>query len=219
VVKFQVFTSGLAYLIKELMDFLIKGAHMNPAVSLTQLLLGKMSIIKFIIYFIGQSIGAFLGSVVVYVVYIDELNAFDGGTRCTTCANATAGIWATYPSAELTIRGGFFDQFFGTALLVLVVLAVTDSKNAEIPHGLAALLIGSTIFLIGMSFGMNCGYAINPIRDFIPRFFTSISGWGAEVYTAYNYFFWIPIVGPFAGAIFSTLLYAIFIENHWPDSE
>ncbi len=218
-VKFQVFTSGLAYLIKVFMDFLIKGAHMNPAVSLTQLLLGKMSIIKFIIYFIGQSIGAFLGSVVVYVVYIDELNAFDGGTRCTTCANATAGIWATYPSAELTIRGGFFDQFFGTALLVLVVLAVTDSKNAEISHGLAALLIGSTIFLIGMSFGMNCGYAINPIRDFIPRFFTSISGWGAEVYTAYNYFFWIPIVGPFAGAIFSTLLYAIFIENHWPDSE
>lgn len=125
---------------------------MNPAVSLTQLMLGNLTILKFFVYIIGQSIGAFLASVVVYVVYIDELNAFDGGKRQVAGANGTAGIWATYPSAEYqTIRSGFIDQFFGTALLVLVVLAVSDAKNDEkTPHGVVALLIGSTIFLIGI---------------------------------------------------------------------
>lgn len=124
---------------------------MNPAVSLSQLLLGKISLIKFIVYVIGQSIGAFLASVVVYFVYLDELNAFDGGKREVTGKNATAGIWATYPSANYqSIRSGFFDQFFGTALLVLVILAVTDTKNdSKTPHGVMALSIGLTIFLIG----------------------------------------------------------------------
>jgi glycerol uptake facilitator-like aquaporin len=150
---------------------------MNPAVSLSALLMGKISIAKFFIYLIGQSIGAFLGSVLIYIVYIDALNAYDGGIRQTTGSNATAGIWATYPSDNLSVLGGFLDQFFGTALLVLVVLAVGDQKNENIPHGLVALLLGATVFLIGMTFGMNCGYGINPVRDFIPRLFTCIAGW------------------------------------------
>ena len=150
---------------------------MNPAVSLSQLILGKMSVGKFLVYLTGQSIGAFLGSIVVFFVYIDALDTFDHGVRYVTGVNATAGIWATYPHDGVTIRGCFFDQFFGTALLILVVLAVGDEKNEKIPHGQVALLLGLTVFLMGMSFGMNCGYAINPVRDFIPRLFTSVSGW------------------------------------------
>jgi glycerol uptake facilitator-like aquaporin len=44
----------------------------------------------------------------------------------------TAGIFANYPNGSLTIIGGFIDQTVGTALLVLVVLALTDPKNSKI---------------------------------------------------------------------------------------
>ena len=34
------------------------------------------------------------------------------------------------------------------------------------------LFIGLTVLAIGISFGYNCGYAINPARDLGPRLFT-----------------------------------------------
>jgi hypothetical protein len=37
------------------------------------------------------------------------------------------------------------------------------------------------------------------------------------VFTAGNYFFWIPLVAPFFGATIATFVYNVFIGNHWPD--
>lgn len=54
---------------------------MNPAVSLSLLILGRMNLLEFLIYILAQSIGAFLGSVFVYVVYLDALNSYDRGLR------------------------------------------------------------------------------------------------------------------------------------------
>ena len=100
------------------------------------------------------------------------------------------GIFATYPNDSLSIFGGFFDQFFATSLLIIVVLAITDKKNNELPNGTTAILVGITILTIGTSFGYNCGYAINPARDFGPRVFTAISGWNLRPFEKGNYFFW-----------------------------
>ena len=55
---------------------------------------------------------------------------------------------------------------------------------------------------VGISFGANAGYAINPARDFGPRMFALIAGWGKVAfpgdYGNINDYFWIPIVGPLA---------------------
>ena len=48
------------------------------------------------------------------------------------------------------------------------------------------LFVGLTVLAIGISFGYNCGYAINPARDLAPRLFTLVSGWGGYTYT-YTY--------------------------------
>ena len=56
----------------------------------------------------------------------------------------------------------------GTALLVLIILAVTDEKNMKIPGHLAPLFIGFGLCAIHLSFGLNAGCAINPARDFSP---------------------------------------------------
>jgi aquaporin-3 len=69
-------------------------------------------------------------------------------------------------------------------MLVALIFAVVDKKNDNKPSpGLAPLIIGFIVFLIGMTFGYNCGYAINPARDLGPRIFTAMAGWGGEVFT------------------------------------
>ena len=55
------------------------------------------------------------------------------------------------------------------------------------------------MLLIGATFGFNSGYAINPARDFGPRLFTSVAGWGSEVFRAGNAWRWVPIVAPLLG--------------------
>ena len=48
------------------------GAHVNPAVSLAMVLLGKLPIKKFPVYVLAQFLGAFAGSCAVYALYYGE---------------------------------------------------------------------------------------------------------------------------------------------------
>ena len=84
----------------------------------------------------------------------------------------TASIFSTYPSRHLTYMGGIVDQVVGTALLMLCVCAITDRRNMQVSKQLVPFFIGLTVLGIGICFGFNCGYAINPARDFSPRLFT-----------------------------------------------
>ncbi len=120
----------------------------------------------------------------------------------------TAGIWATYPQAFLsTFPGGFVDQVVGTALLVLVIFGMTDSRNAMPPAGLAPVIVGLIVLLIGATFGFNSGYAINPARDLGPRLFTAVAGWGGEVFRAGNGWWWVPVVAPCVGGVLGGWVY------------
>jgi len=68
-------------------------------------------------------------------------------------------------------------------MLLLFLMALTDGKNCAPSPNFAPLFIGLTVATIGMTFGMNCGYAINPARDLSPRIFTAMAGWGSQVFT------------------------------------
>ncbi|ETE60435.1 hypothetical protein L345_13823, partial [Ophiophagus hannah] len=67
-------------------------------------------------------------------------------------------------------------------MLMIGILAIHDRKNAGALPGTNAFITGLLVVLIGMSMGMNTGYAINPSRDFPPRIFTALAGWGLEVF-------------------------------------
>lgn len=73
-------------------------------------------------------------------------------------------------------------QFIGTASLIVCVLAIVDPYNNPVPTGLEAFTVGFVVLVIGTSMGFNSGYAVNPARDFGPRLFTAIAGWGSEVF-------------------------------------
>ena len=195
----------------------VSGAHLNPAVTISLAVHRGFPWGKVGPYIAAQMVGAFVASAVVYVTYLEALNHFDAGVRQVSGAQGTAGIWATYPQAFLSVfPGGFIDQFVGTAILMLVVLAVSDARNAPPASGMAPLIVGLLVVVIGMSFGFNAGYAINPARDFGPRLFTAIAGWGAEVFRAGNNWWWVPLVAPVLGAVAAGWIYDGCIGHRFP---
>lgn len=196
----------------------ISGAHLNPAVSLALAVHRRFEWKKLPAYIFAQFLGAFCASGTVYLAYREAISHFDGGIRQVTGPVATAGIWATYPQAFLsTFPGGFIDQVVGTALLMLLVFALTDRKNNSPKDSMAPLFIGAAVVLIGMTFGFNSGYAINPARDLAPRLFTYFAGWGSKVFTSGNYWWWVPVVAPCFGSILGGFVYDLLITKHHPE--
>lgn len=187
------------------------GAHLNPAVTLALAVHRGFPWSKVGPYAAAQMAGAFAASVVVYLTYADALTAFDGGMRQVLGAKGTGGIWATYPQPFLSLMGGVIDQVVGTALLVGVIFAITDPKNAPPPAGLTPVVVGLLVLLIGATFGYNSGYAINPARDFGPRLFTAVAGWGTEVFRAGHGWWWVPIIAPSVGAVAGGWIYDVLV--------
>jgi MIP family channel proteins len=158
----------------------VSGGHVNPAVTLGMASVGKLPWRKVPHYFLGQYIGAFLGAVVTYIVYQEPLiNKF--GTLSVSGDNATAGIFGTFPTSSNGTC--FLDQTIAVSFFLLLICAITDKNNMQTPKGLIPVAIGvCDLGLMIFSFGYNCGAPINPARDFAPRLFSSMAGWGSEVF-------------------------------------
>ena len=105
-------------------------------------------------------------------------------------------------------------QVLGTALLLICALAVTDKENIGLPRGIEPLGVGLAVAGIGMSYGVNCGYAINPARDFAPRLFTLMAGWGSKTFTDDDYWFWVPVVATHVGGLLGGFMYVVMIGIH-----
>jgi MIP family channel proteins len=194
----------------------VSGAHLNPAVTLALAVHRGFPWAKVLPYSIAQVAGAFAGSLVTFLTYREAFDRFDGGLRQVVGAKATAGIFATYPQDFLSLTGGLVDQIVGTALLLLVVFALGDTRNFAPEARLSPVLVGAAVVLIGMTFGFNAGYAINPARDFGPRLFTLVAGWGPDVFRAGHGWWWVPIVGPALGGVLGGFAYDALITRFYP---
>jgi glycerol uptake facilitator len=205
----------------------VSGAHLNPAVTLAFAVRRRFAWVKVLPYWGAQVLGAFVGAALVYAVYNAAINAFNLAAHTPKSggqALATYSIFATFPAGYFHggIGGPLLDQVVGTAFLVLLVVAVIDARNTAVGNNMAPLIIGFVVAAIGMSYGPNAGYAINPARDFGPRLFAYVAGWGKVAlpgtYHAiggpnFTGYFWIPIVGPLIGGVIGVLVYDFFIGD------
>ncbi|ALV32595.1 MIP/aquaporin family protein [Streptomyces sp. CdTB01] len=201
----------------------VSGAHLNPAVTLAFAVRRKFAWAKVLPYWGSQLVGAFTGAALVYGVYHNAISTFDSvakGPKTNGHTLATFSIFGTFPAPYFHggIWGPLIDQIVGTAFLVMLVVALIDLRNTAVQANLGPLLIGFVVAAIGMSFGANAGYAINPARDFGPRLFTWIAGWKelalpGSLSGAFSAYWWIPIVGPLIGGVIGVLVYDLFIGD------
>jgi MIP family channel proteins len=207
---------GLAVMLGVYASGGVSGAHLNPAVTLALAVTRGFSWAKVVPFIVAQMAGAFAASAIVFLTYREAFDAFDSGARQVLGAQGTAGIFATYPQPFLSITGGFIDQVVGTALLMATILAITDTRNNATPAWLTPIVVGGIVVAIGVSFGFNAGYAINPARDLGPRLFTALAGWGSAVFSAAGGWWWVPVVAPCVGAVIGAVAYDFLIAKHHP---
>jgi glycerol uptake facilitator protein len=200
----------------------ISGAHINPAVTLALAVRRNFPWAKVVPYIIAQLIGAFAGAALVYLVYHNAISSYEAAHNITRGAlggaadsTATYSIFATFPAPYFhsNMIWPFVDQIVGTAFLLMFIVALTDERNQPPRMNLAPLLVGFVVAAIGMSFGANAGYAINPARDFGPRVFAWLAGWGQVAIPGVHNYFWVPIVGPFVGGVIGVIIYDLFIRD------
>jgi glycerol uptake facilitator protein len=199
----------------------VSGAHINPAVTLAFATRRGFPWRKVPSYIAAQVVGAFLGAFLVYIVYKAAIDSYDTAhhiVKGQPNSLPTYSIFATFPAPYFkTWVGPFVDQVVGTAFLVAFVFAVVDEVNQPVRSNLAPLIIGFIVVAVGLSLGANAGYAINPARDFGPRMFAWVAGWGKIAmpgdYGNINTYFWIPIVGPFLGGVIGAFVYDLFIRD------
>ncbi|XP_006216905.1 aquaporin-7 [Vicugna pacos] len=193
----------------------ISGAHMNAALTFTSCALGRMAWKKFPVYVLGQFLGSFLAAATIYLLFYTSIIQYSEGKLAVTGPTATANIFATYLPDHMSLWRGFLDEVIVTGMLQLCLSAITDKGNNPPLQGTQAIVTGILVVIIGVSMGMNSGYAINPSRDLPPRFFTYVAGWGIQVFRAKDWW-WVPVVAPPLGAYLGAIIYAVFIGSSTP---
>jgi glycerol uptake facilitator protein len=191
------------------------GAHLNPAVTIALAAFRGFSWKKVAPYCLAQTVGAFIGALLVRWNYSEVIGKFDPGHTI-----KSQGIFSTLPgngALPVHMMGGFRDQIIGTAILMLLILAITDLRNTAPAANLAPLMIGLVVVAIGMAWGTDAGYAINPARDFGPRLASWLTGYGTAWRDQWgDLYFWVPIVAPVIGALIGAALYDQLIGRFLP---
>jgi aquaglyceroporin related protein, other eukaryote len=188
----------------------ISGAHINPAITLALAVWRDFPWKKVPIYIIAQVLGATMGALLVYGNYARAIAIYEGGAGIRTFK--TAGFFASYPLPYVTNFGAFFDEFLGTTVFVMGILAITDKANAAPSIALLPIAVFFLFLGMGTGFGMQTGYALNPARDLGPRLMTAMVGYGTQVFTFRgHYWFWCNIIGTCLGAQMGTFIYDALI--------
>lgn len=196
----------------------ISGAHINPAVTLALAAFKGFPWSKVLPYALAQTAGAFVAALIVRWNYTEVLARADPGHT-----DKTEIVFSTLPGnggLPISQLGAFRDQIIGTALLVLLVFAVTDLLSTPPRANMAPFIVGLIVVAIGMAWGTNAGYAINPARDLGPRLAAFLTGYGGAWRDQNgDLYFWVPIVGPLVGGLVGALLYRLLITPFLPSPE
>jgi glycerol uptake facilitator protein len=207
----------------------LSGAHLNPAVSLAFALLRPSGFPRqrLLPYWLAQLGGAVLAGLVVWAAFAPFLSRFelrDGLIRGTAGSERAAMIFGEYfpnpaifgtgPDATALVSplAAMLVEALGTAILVLVVFALSDPENAAAPEPtLVPFLIGFTVAMLISLFAPITQAGWNPARDFGPRLVALLAGFGSVAIPGPQGGFWIYIVGPLIGGVVGGLIYARLI--------
>ena len=175
------------------------GAHINPAVTLAFAWVGKISWDLVPAYIAAQVLGAMAGQLFVYIAYRPHYAATEN-------ADLKMAAFCTSPAIRSPFNN-LFTEMIGTFVLILGVLLIASPQSSL--GALDALPVALLVLGIGLSLGGPTGYAINPARDLGPRIMHVLLPIKNKRDSDWSYS-WIPIIGPFTGAIIAALVFELF---------
>jgi len=190
------FAWGLAVMVPAFIFGAASGAHFNPALTIALAVDGSMSWGLVPGYIIAQFAGAFVGAVLVYIMFKDHFDATeDAGTKL--------GVFSTGPSIPNTGR-----NIVCEAIATFVLVFAIKGLPADAPAGVGNLLVFGIIVSIGMSLGGLTGYALNPARDLGPRLAHTVLPIKGKGDSNWKYGI-VTLVGPVIGALIAVVVYGM----------
>lgn len=137
----------------------ISGCHINPAVSISMLAAGKLSVKDAVAYIVVQCIGAIVGAAVLYWI----------ATGNPTYSLALNGLGQN--GYDLASPSGFsmVSAFAAEVVLTFIFLLVIHGSTSEkAPKGFAGISIGLSLVLIHLVGIPVTGTSVNPARSLGP---------------------------------------------------
>lgn len=193
---------GLAVFFGILVSIKLSGAHLNLAVTAAMTALGKFDFKQIPVYFLGQLLGAICGTGLVHLLFYHDVAE----------KYIPDFSWETHKAPSVGLAQAFFNEFVLTGMLLIMILIATDEYICgKITTLKIGSIVGLTVFTIGVTFGKNTGFALNPSRDLGARIVSLITR-GREAFSGDGYYFWVPIFGPITGAVIISLLYTYAIH-------
>jgi glycerol uptake facilitator-like aquaporin len=212
---------GLAYAFACLLALNLSGAHLNPAYTFASAIFGYLSWSRALGYLCAQYLGAFLAAIFLHVTYSDKLAqrhnegllfGLNASLRAHGNILSTGKLFASHPPTEVSLVQLTISYTLATAHLMLLILAVNESRLVRIAKSLRPLYLAGALCLILAAFSANGGPVWNPAQDFSPRLYIALFGWGPSAFNLYNYKYWwlCGLVAPHLGALIGFALYRLF---------
>ena len=174
----------------------ISGCHINPAITIGMVVLGRMKASESIGYIISQIVGALAGAGILLLIAEGKPD-FD-----IVATGLGQNGYASASPQNYSLASGFISEVVFTTIFLLVIFGSTSTKN--IHGGFAGLAIGLSLVLIHIVGIPVTGVSVNPARSIGPAIIV-----GGTAITQ----LWLFIVAPILGSIIAALIWRFFVET------
>ena len=183
------FAFGLSLLVMVYAIGNISGCHINPAVTLSMLVVGKINVKDAVMYIIFQCIGGVLGAGAVYGIVLGNPAFFASGNFL------AANGYGTGSPGNYSLAACFAAEVLFTFLFLLVI---HGSLSDKVPKGFAGIPIGLSLVMIHLVSIPITNTSVNPARSLGPALFVQ-GQWLSQL--------WLFWVGPIVGAVLAGFLW------------
>lgn len=171
----------------------VSGCHINPAISISMLIAGKISVKDTVLYVVFQCIGAVVGAGILYGIV--------AGTSSAAITNLGQNGFGSASPAGYSLVSALIAEIVFTFIFVLVV---HGSTHERVPKGFAGLAIGLTLVLVHLVGIPIDGTSVNPARSLGPAVFVGFANGTA---LSQLWLFW---VAPIIGGILAAVVWKVF---------
>jgi MIP family channel proteins len=209
------------------------GAHINPAITAAMVAFRGFPARKAPFYIAAQLLGALLAAATLYGLFGHVLHNFEsaaGIVRGQGGSELSAMVYGEYfpnpaiaramnwPASAVTEPQAMLAEGIGTAFLAFFVFALTDARNRGGPRAvLGPLFIGLTVSIVISVIAPLTQAGLNPARDFGPRLFAWLAGWGdVAIPGPRGGFFTVYVLAPTLGAIVGAAAWQYLIRPGLP---